>query len=486
MKYKNYDINGVLKKLRSNLVVDKNDYINAKTMTKFYCTKCNNYFYSNPTEVITKYKGQCKICLHQDEHNYLNGRKKTLNITHPNIAKLLLNPEDGDKYTSGSNAKVDWICPDCGNIIKNKGISATVKRGLSCPVCSDGLSYPSKFMYNLFIDLNIVLDTEYSPDWIKPKRFDGYFEFNNQKYIIEMDGGLGHGKKVHPHSKKTSDETKIIDDYKDELARKHDIEVIRIDCCPSEFTYIKNKIIKSRLSELFNLDNVDWNNIHQKSLKSKVIEACNLYNSDILNPIDIAFKIGVGRTSATSYLRRCSEIGLCKYDNKLLNKMNCHVNSGSFIPREVICITTNKKFDSLSQASKYYHMKNGSNIGLCCDEQRQYAGTHLENYLPLVWMYYDDYLKATNEEIKRRKVIKLCKGVNIPIICLETNEIFPSFQKASERFQIKTKQLIKEVCEHQREYILSESKKVSFMYYQDYLNQQESQKQDSLLLCSNE
>lgn len=486
MKFENYNINEVLKKLGSNLVVDKDDYINAKAMTKFYCTKCNNYFYANPTDVITKYKGQCKICIHHDEHNYLNGHKKTLNITHPNIAKLLLNPEDGDKYTSGSNAKVDWVCPDCGNIIRNKIIANVIKQNLSCSVCSDGLSYPAKLMYNLFLDLNIFLDTEYSPNWIKPKRFDGFFIVNNQEYIIEMDGNLGHGKKIYNHNSQTIEESKAIDDYKDKLAEEHNIKVIRIDCDKSDLELIKTNILNSKLSKLFDLTNVNWDNIHKKSLKSKVIEAGNLYNNGVLNPVDIALKIGVGRTSATSYLKKCTEIGLCKYDNKLLRKLNSHVNSGSFVPREVICITTNIKFNSLSQASKYYHMQNGSNIGLCCDGQRQYAGTHLENYLPLVWMYYDDYIKATDDEIEKRKKIKSGKGVNIPIICLETNEIFPSFQKASVKFQIKTKQLIKDICEHKREYVLSGNNKFSFMYYQDYLNQQESQKQDSLLLCSND
>ena len=40
--------------------------------------------------------------------------------TNPELAKLLVNPDDGYKYTSTSGKKVDWRCPICNTIIYSK------------------------------------------------------------------------------------------------------------------------------------------------------------------------------------------------------------------------------------------------------------------------------------------------------------------------------------------------------------------------------
>lgn len=62
--------------------------------------------------------------------------------------------------------------------------------------------------------------------------------------------------------------------------------------------------------------------------------------------------------------------------------------------RKVICITTDKIFDSIIEASIYYNMKSSSAIGACCRKKDKYKSAgKLEDGTSLVWMYYEDYEK---------------------------------------------------------------------------------------------
>ena len=139
--------------------------------------------------------------------------------TNPELASLLANPEDGYKYTKCSTKKLNWKCPDCDEIIYNISIKQVYSnKKLSCPKCSDGISYPNKFMYHILKSLGENFKNEYSPDWIKPKRYDFALFKENKKYIIEMDGGLGHGNK---NTMNTTKERQIeIDNDKDFEAKK--------------------------------------------------------------------------------------------------------------------------------------------------------------------------------------------------------------------------------------------------------------------------
>ena len=63
--------------------------------------------------------------------------------------------------------------------------------------------------------------------------------------------------------------------------------------------------------------------------------------------------------------------------------------------RKVICITTNKVFNSIKEAIKYYGLCENSKIGDACKGKRRTVGK-LSDGTPLKWMYYEDYLKGHN------------------------------------------------------------------------------------------
>ena len=95
--------------------------------------------------------------------------------SNPEQASMLLNPEDGYKYSQCSAQKVEWKCPSCGHIQKAM-ISNVYKRGLSCLICNDGISIPNKFMASLLEELK----EDYTPEYIitgANYRYDFYFYF---------------------------------------------------------------------------------------------------------------------------------------------------------------------------------------------------------------------------------------------------------------------------------------------------------------------
>lgn len=64
--------------------------------------------------------------------------------------------------------------------------------------------------------------------------------------------------------------------------------------------------------------------------------------------------------------------------------------------KKVICITTNKIFDSIANASRFYSI-NSSDISRCCRGKIHTSGKLSDN-TPLKWMYYDKFLELSQEE----------------------------------------------------------------------------------------
>lgn len=58
--------------------------------------------------------------------------------------------------------------------------------------------------------------------------------------------------------------------------------------------------------------------------------------------------------------------------------------------RKVICITTNKTFNTIKEGANYYNLKSTIGITNCCRGESSYSGK-LEDGTKLIWMYYEDY-----------------------------------------------------------------------------------------------
>lgn len=316
---------------------------------------------------------------------------------HPELSIYLNNYNDGFNFSkSGKKKKVELKCPDCGHIFMGY-LDTLIRSGFSCPCCSDGISYPNKFIYNSLLQIKDEfnkIQREYYPRWCiykineEEKRgyYDIYFELKNgQKYIIEMDGAIGHGDKTSPWSKKNSNE---IDNIKERLALEHDIKTIRIDCrygSNDRYSYILNNIKESELSMILPLNKIDFNKSNDLSLTSYMKEACNLWNSG-LSRKEISNAIGLNGNTITHYLRNGAKYGMCDYNKKESRNRSCNI--------KVICITTMKIFDSMTQAADYYGTyKQG--IAKSCNNSMYSAGKSKTGQ-KLKWMLYEDYEKMNN------------------------------------------------------------------------------------------
>lgn len=262
--------------------------------------------------------------------------------THTDLASYFKNIEDTYTHSFGSTDKVLMQCPDCGNIRKAQ-INKLIEDGFSCKKCGGGQSYPNKIMFNVLEALRIKFIPEYSPKWIGLKRYDFYIPSMN--LIIEMDGGLGHGKKDNNMNGMSKEESKARDDYKDEQARLHGIEVIRIDCVyprnRTKFQYIKNNIV-NMLNNILKLNMINWDEIKIKCLNNRVKEICMFYKNNFNDFIieDISKKYNISEWLVKEYLKTGNELNWCVYktikkSNKLQLKKSTIKNNKSLKIRKV-------------------------------------------------------------------------------------------------------------------------------------------------------
>jgi hypothetical protein len=290
-------------------------YINKRTHLQCLCNIHNRLWSALPEQL---YGGiTCPQC-NDSRYTSNNHRQKTFgnrpNLweTHPEIAKLLKDPNNGYLYTHGTAKRMEFVCPDCGNV-RFLSLNSVVHYGFACLKCSDGVSLPNKYSRALLDQLmHNDYVCEYRPDWAKPYFYDNYFELNNQRYILEMDGAYHYCEKTV--SPKTLEERQNDDRIKDELAKKNDVRVIRINCSIATTDVIKEQILKSELTNIFDLSKIDWELCDKKSQKNLVKQSCELYMSRLYTNTEIRSLLHISRDTLLRYLKAGAKIGWCDYD----------------------------------------------------------------------------------------------------------------------------------------------------------------------------
>ena len=230
--------------------------------------------------------------------------------------------DEAKLYTCKSGKKIYPKCPDCGRVKENPLAIKSIysNHSIGC-ICSDKISYPNKFSYAFLNQLPVVnWQPEFSPDWAGRYRYDNYFEYNNYKYILEMDGELGHGNITW--GAKEIDTIGIKRDIeKDKLAKNHDIEVIRIDCKKSEKDYISNNILNNNtLVSIIGDTFIDWDICDDFANKNILKEVCNYWNENDVDTLKIATFFNLGRGTITRYLKIGSNLGFCNYNSEIARK----------------------------------------------------------------------------------------------------------------------------------------------------------------------
>lgn len=292
-------------------IAPRGEYRGTHEKMPFEC-KLGHVWPSTPHDILDGYG--CPFC----SGNAVLKGYNDLWTTNPEMAKMLKDTNIGYEISRGSHREVEWICPACGfpKISTPKQVSMC---GLACSRCSDGISYPNRLIVALLNQLQIsTFRPEWSPEWIGRYRYDVYFTHNNQEYIVEMDGGIGHGC-IDISTQEQDTQGLERDVFKDEQASRRNIEVIRIDCryerkdIHNRFKYIKESILNSRLNQLFDLDIVDWEQCNKDATKSLHMIAAQQYDSG-RGIREISEELQIHYSTVYTWLKRMSKEGLCSYE----------------------------------------------------------------------------------------------------------------------------------------------------------------------------
>jgi hypothetical protein len=349
---------------------------------KYLCLICNNLDTISEGN-LTGRRG-CNVC---------SGKKVLIGFNdiwtvNPQLAALLKNPEDGYKYTIGSGKRLNFKCDKCQTVIKNKMIRDVSEYGLSCPQCSDGISYPEKFMFNVLIQLGVAFDVQKTFTWSDGKRYDFYLI--DHMSIVETHGEQHYKGNFYSLSGKRLEEEQKNDRIKRETALKNKIKrYIEIDTKHSDLEYIKKSILNSELTQILDLSPVDWLKCHEYACSSLVKLACDLWNSGMGSTQKIANEMQLNRSTIRQYLKKGVKLKWCDYSTQEVKKASIQ-KTWKINKKEVIKLDKNTlefldEYESINQASEKTGILS-SNISFACKNNNRTSGGYK-------WMFKKDWLK---------------------------------------------------------------------------------------------
>jgi DNA-directed RNA polymerase subunit RPC12/RpoP len=360
---------------------DKNDrhpsQISYKSNDVFLwnCLNCKNEFPMVLNNRVSK-NYNCPYCSGQ---KVLKGYND-LWTSHPNIAKLLKNPQRGYGLSHGSNQKEIFKCNQCGKETK-KMINNVINQGyISCPKCGDGWSTGEKLLFNILEQLEVDFEIQKTFKWSDNKRYDFYVPTDT---IIEVNGEQHY---QHTGFKRTLEEEKENDQLKENFAKLNGIKnYIVIECARSEFAYLQSKIMESELGRKFDLSKVNWNECFEFACMSFVNTVSNMWKEN-KSVEEIAKKLKLSNVTIRTYLKQASQLGWCNYDP--IRERNKGLSVGRVNKRkEIIQLTMEgefvKSWNSATEAAKILGISQSHISSVCLEKKNSIGG--------FKWMHKNNY-----------------------------------------------------------------------------------------------
>ena len=159
------------------------EYVNDQTPILLHCDICGTEWEDKPHYVLHSSLG-CPEC----NKKYVHIGENDFATKAPHLIQFFKNKNEASHITYMSHKLVDLVCPICGS---ERTMSAfdLYRQGFHCQCCGDGISYPNRLIRNVMSTFMVdKIKFEYKDKWTNGKIYDVYFEINNEKYIIEMDG----------------------------------------------------------------------------------------------------------------------------------------------------------------------------------------------------------------------------------------------------------------------------------------------------------
>ena len=340
---KDFEIKG-----NSNLTI-VGQYNGAENDIQVQCKTCQNFFYTHPHTLL---KGSnCPFCTNQKIIKGIN----SFGDYYPDLVKYFVDKNQAYQYSSGSSQLAILQCPICLQV-KKIPFSQLKRFGFNCSFCNT-MSYPNKFLRLFIQEIKDITNISFEKTFLINNsyiRYDGLFNYNDQTFVIEMNGKQ-HYKECSYNNYNVNNQIDK-DNIKKKFAEEQNFIFIEINCSKSEFNFIKENIINSSLSDYGLLKDINWNNILQNLSDISFLEnICNDYEKNFLQIQELSNKYSLDRHQITKYLKQGKEIGLCnsypRYINKTNDEIKVYNNKKEFIgvfPASNICANELNKIYKLN------------------------------------------------------------------------------------------------------------------------------------------
>ena len=254
-------------------------------------------------------------------YNRYNKIFNTIPIRFPKLVNYFYGGVDiAKKYYPGSEKKVKMICPFCGDVKQYQVNLLTRRKYLPCVCNKRSISFPERIVNFLLVQLNEEFERQIKFEWMNFKDKNGSYTYGisdfvveNKKIIIEVDGSFHYMDIPSLNSK--AEDVQYRDKQKDELAFLNGYKTIRICARLSDFNFIKNSIIQSELSNIYNLSAINWEEVEKQSLCNITKNICEIKKNHPEYSIPKIMNLyGYKRDIVANALKYGDQLGWCTYN----------------------------------------------------------------------------------------------------------------------------------------------------------------------------
>lgn len=179
--------------------------------------------------------------------------------------------------------------------------------------------------------------------------------------------------------------------------------------------------------------------LNTKETFETILEACEKYNLHSVNVVKCCKgKIKhSGRNNNENLRWMYYDDYIVLNENKIKNLILKAQEKKNHQSHKIICLETQKMFNSIEEAKDFYGLKSGSGIGRCLKYQRGTSGGYH-------WFLYDEYIKLDALQIEeillteKNKKLKNNRKNGKRIICVELSKIFDSIEEAKRFCNLKS------------------------------------------------
>lgn len=255
--------------------------------------------------------------------------------TEPTVVDYFVNRADGNKWTKSSLNKVQVKCLVCGSVYpKLVAIQNLTYQGFNCINCGSGISFPEKFVYFLLQSLKIKFEMHKTFEWSRSvyDQYDGQyhkreydFYIPDKNIIIEAHGEQHYRDRGWPYSNNNNGSFAYradIDVLKQELALKNGYNYVILDCSESYKEYIKNSILSSELNNIFDLSNINWEEISRQAISGIArLVVQEKENNPTISTTDLVEKYGMSLDCIIKWLKNANLYDVnAEYNNRGLRR----------------------------------------------------------------------------------------------------------------------------------------------------------------------